>query len=78
MTLEEKIQQRRIALAMRNRQATGIVVDVISYRELYSEQNHSSGKFIPDHFNVLKSNDGDTYMGLDVAITKKPNTLIVY
>jgi hypothetical protein len=70
-----------MSLRMRTaRDPIGLVVDYLTYRELHSitgslTQQHL---LIPAEMQYPGKDQGDSFLGLDVAISKKPDTLIVY
>ena len=77
MTLMEKVFNRIDAVYTRHhRKPIGIVVDYNTYKDLMS-LSELRVHFRPD-YEQMSPTDGETFMGLDVSISKKRNTLVVY
>jgi len=75
VTVYEKIKSRCTAIRRnRGRAAKGIVVDIETYQLLFDRADIAAIR----RFEQADLDKGDTYLGLDVAVTQKPDTLVVY
>jgi len=78
MTLEDKVMQRiHVLRRNHNRDATGLVVDRQTYANLRRQPPWET-PFVGKEYNREYTTDGDTYMGLDVAISMSKDMLVVY
>ena len=78
VTIKDKIYERARATYVRTgKQAIGIVMDSDTFTAFKKELTPWLDDYTPSIHNY-SGDGGDTYAGLDIAITKKPNTLIVY